>query len=212
MLYSDNIKINKNGIAFVDKNGNQLSFSRAGGKALNRIYNWWLDFGLFVADFIGGCPIWTVRKIVFNLYGLKIGKNSKIHVFCRFFQLNNISIGQDSVVGEFAFLDGRDKLLIGDHTDIASHVLIFNSEHDINDAYFTATTGPVMIGDYVFIGPRVTILPGVKIGKGAVIAAGAVVTKDVPAGKIFAGIPARQIGERKLKDFNYRLGRTRLFQ
>ena len=68
------------------------------------------------------------------------------------------------------------------------------------------------IGDYVFIGPRAIILPGVKIGRGAVVAAGAVVTKDVPEKTIVAGVPAETIGERRVKEFNYRLGRARLWQ
>ena len=68
------------------------------------------------------------------------------------------------------------------------------------------------MGDYVFIGPRVIILPGVKIGKGAVVAAGAVVTKDVSEFTIVGGVPAKEIGERKNKKPNYKLGRARLFQ
>jgi len=69
-----------------------------------------------------------------------------------------------------------------------------------------------MIEDYVFIGPRTIILPGVKIGKGAVIAAGAVVTKDVPPFAICGGVPAKIIGERRLKTLKYKLGRARWFR
>ena len=109
-------------------------------------------------------------------------------------------------------MDGRDKLTIGNHVDIASSVMIYNSEHNIESGDFMAVDGPVKIGDYVFVGPRAIILPGVTIGKGAVVAAGAVVTKDVPEYAIVGGVPAKIIGERKNKDLNYKLGRARLFQ
>ena len=90
--------------------------------------------------------------------------------------------------------------------------MIYNSEHDINDPFFKAREEEVIIEDYVFIGPRVTILPGVTVGKGAVVAAGAVVTEDVTPFAIVGGIPAKVIGERKLKVPQYKIGRARLFQ
>jgi len=212
MFYANNLKLTGNGLVFSDKNGRRLTTSQAVSKAVRRVYSWGQDFKLFWVNLIGGCPFWTVRKLIYRLAGVGIGRGAKIHVFCRFFEPGNIVLGQDSIVGEFAFLDGRAPLSIGNHTDIASQVLIYNSEHDINNPGFVAVDQPVKIGDYVFIGPRAIILPGVSIGNGAVVAAGAVVTKNVPEGKIFAGVPAREIGERKLKDFAYRLGRTRLFQ
>jgi len=177
-----------------------------------RFYNWWLDLRLFLVNTAGLCPFWFCRRFVYSLGGLKIGKKSKIHVFCRFFEPGGISIGEGTLIGESAFLDGRAKLRIGDHVDIASQVLIYNSEHDIESEDFRAVETPVEIDDYVFIGPRVIILPGVKIGKGAVVAAGAVVTHGVAPFKIVGGVPAKEIGERQRKDLRYRLGRSRLFQ
>jgi maltose O-acetyltransferase len=133
-------------------------------------------------------------------------------MWANFFEPSNIKIGEDTIIGNNVFLDGRAPLIIGNHVDIAAEVLVYNSEHDINSDDFHATEEPVEIGDYVFIGPRAIILPGVKVGKGAVIAAGAVVTCDVPEFTIVGGVPARKIGERKLKKLNYRLGRARWFQ
>ena len=144
--------------------------------------------------------------------GVKIGKGTTIHMGTKFFDPSGVIIGQDTMVGDNVFLDGRDNLIIGSHVDIASQVLIYNSEHDMNDAAFKAITAAVEIGDYVFLGPRSIILPGVRIGKGAIVAAGAVVTKNVPDFKMVGGVPAKEIGERKLNDLHYKLGRARLFQ
>lgn len=56
---------------------------------------------------------------------------------------------------------------------------------------------PICIQDNVFIGANATILKGVTIGSGAVIGACSVVTRNVPAGEIWAGNPAKFI--RKIK-------------
>lgn len=171
-----------------------------------------LEFGLMLLRWAGHIPSHIVRNSVYRLFGVKIGKGSTIHMWANFFNPGGVEIGEDTIIGDHCFLDGREKLKIGSHTAIAAQVLIYNSEHDLTSEDFKAICAPVEIGDYVFIGPRVIVLPGVKIGKGAVVAAGAVVTKDVEPFKIVGGIPAKEISERKLKDPHYKIGRAALFQ
>lgn len=197
---------------FKDRMGRPLTNAEASKKIIRRAFNWFLDLELLVITWAGLVPSHLFRLLIYKLAGIKIGKGSRVHIGARFFYPNNIEIGEGSIIGDNVFLDGRDKLKIGNHVDIASEVKIFNSEHDINSDDFGAIEAPVEIGDYVFLGPRVIILPGVKVGKGAVVAAGAVVTKDVEEFSIVGGVPATVIGERKLKDPRYKLGRARLFQ
>jgi len=199
-------------IQFKDKYGKKLKKEDVFKKILNRLYNYFLDFELFLLYYIGYFPSHMLRRFFFRLAGMKIGKGSTIHIGSRFFQPKNIEIGEDTIVGDHCFLDGRDNLKIGSHVAIASHVLIYNSEHNIHSQTFEAIEEPVVIEDYVFIGARVVILPGVKISYGAVVATGAVVTKDVPEKTIVAGVPAKPIGKRKVEKLNYKLGRARLFQ
>ncbi len=197
---------------FKDKNGNTLNWGEAINKILTRFYNYFLDFELMLLKCVGCIPFHCIRRCFYKLAGVKIGKGSTIHMGARFFQPKNIVIGEDTIIGDRAFMDGRAKLSIGSHTDIASEVMVYNSEHDIEKADFSAREEEVEIGDYCFIGPRVIILPGVKIGKGAIVGAGAVVNKNVGDFEIVGGVPAKVIGERNNKNPNYRLGRARLFQ
>lgn len=207
-----NLKITPQGFYFIDKDNRELSPLVALEKVLVRFYNYFLDFELYCLWLIGFIPFYTIRRFFYTLTGVKIGRRSVIHMGARFFLPKNIKIGEDSILGDHIFLDGRAKLNIGSHVDIASEVMIYNSEHNLTDETMKAHEAAVIIGDYVFIGPRAIILPGVTIGKGAVIAAGAVVTKDVPELTIVGGVPAKEIAKREIKVLNYSLGRARLFQ
>ena len=195
-----------------NKDGKELSSWEVKEKIFNRLYNYLADFGLFIIHLKMMVPSHHVRRFFMRLGGAKIGKGTSIHIGARFFSLKNIKIGEDTIIGYRCFLDGREELTIGSHVDVASEVMIYNSEHDVNSDSFSAVNGAVVIEDYVFVGPRAIILPGVTIGRGAVVAAGAVVTKDVNDFTIVGGVPAKVIGERKNKKPSYRLGRARLFQ
>lgn len=197
---------------FRDRNNRQLTWPEAVGKIGDRFYNYYLDLKVALLWCLGYIPSHIIRKAIFRLAGVKIGRGSTIHIGARFYQPKNVAIGQGTIIGDHATLDGRAKLTIGDHVDIASEVMIFNGQHDIHSQDFHPLESPVIIRDYVFIGPRAIILPGVTIGRGAVVAAGAVVTKDIDELIIVAGVPAQPIGQRQLKNLNYRLGRARLFQ
>jgi len=197
---------------FKDRTGKILTLEEFFSKVINRVKNIFLESEVYWLHLIGCVPCHCFRRFCYRLARIKIGKGSTIHTKTRFYNPRNIIIGEDTIVGEGAVLDGRARLIIGSHVDIVSEVMIYNSQHDIENENFTAVDKPVVIEDYVFIGPRAIILPGVTIGKGAIVAAGAVVTKDVPPYAIVGGVPAKIIGERKNKNLHYKLGRARWFR
>ena len=199
----------------------QLNFENksVNQKINNRIKAIWLELVTgFLWWFVGEIPSHSFRNLFYRLSGMKLAWGSKIHMRARIYDPRNITIGKDTIIGERVTLDGRRQLQgsksylkIGNHVDIASEVMIWNSQHDLRQADFRPIEEPVTIEDYVFIGPRAIILPGVTIGQGDVVAAGAVVTRDVPTKTIVAGVPAKPIGERQTK-LDYTLGRARVFQ
>ena len=99
------------------------------------------------------------------------------------------------------FINENVQITVGDVVEIGSD---FTCGRDVVIRSFDGHTicqegykisEPIKIGNHVWIGQGATVLKGVTIGDGAIIAAGAVVTKDVPAGCIAAGVPAKVVKE-----------------
>ena len=109
---------------FADKNGNKLTFVQAWPKIVNRLANIWLDLVLYKLMLVGHIPFHSIRNACYRFCGMKISKGSTLHMWARFYNPHNIEVGEDTVIGDNAFLDGRRKIKIGNHVDIASQVLI----------------------------------------------------------------------------------------
>jgi acetyltransferase-like isoleucine patch superfamily enzyme len=106
---------------------------------------------------------------------------------------HRVHIGSSSSLNDYVQMWGQFGVTIGNNVAIAAHVVITSASHDPNVyPYWTKVIGnPVVIEDGVWIGSGAIILPGVRIGARSIIGAGAVVTKDVAAGMIAVGSPAR---------------------
>ena len=108
--------------------------------------------------------------------------------------------GDQRSIGDGAHITAVNRIELGKNVLTGKYVLITDNAHgDADPALLEmapnkrplVSKGPVVIEDNVWIGEKASILPGVHIGRGAIIGAGAVVTKDVPAGCMALGVPAR---------------------
>ena len=142
---------------------------------------------------------------------VKLGRDVKIYDFVN---LYGCEIGDETKIGTFVEIQkgariGR-RVKVSSHTFICEGVTIEDNVfvgHGVtftNDLYPKATTAtgglqteadwkvvPTRVRKGASIGSGATILCGIDIGEGAIVGAGSVVTKDVPAGTIVAGNPAR---------------------
>jgi maltose O-acetyltransferase len=97
-------------------------------------------------------------------------------------------------------------ITIGTACQIATRVQLLTATHPIDPEprrIGWESAEPIVVGDNVWLGGGVIVCPGVTIGDDTVVGAGAVVTRDLPAGVVAVGSPAkvlREIGERDRVD------------
>jgi acetyltransferase-like isoleucine patch superfamily enzyme len=129
-----------------------------------------------------------------NLYGCEIGDDSKIGAFVEI--QKNASVGKCCKISSHTF--------ICEGVTIEDNVFIGHGVMFINDSYPRATAADgnlqteadwkverTVVKKGASIGSGATILSNVSIGENAIVGAGSVVTKDVPAGSIVVGNPAK---------------------
>jgi acetyltransferase-like isoleucine patch superfamily enzyme len=110
-----------------------------------------------------------------------------------------ISIADSSFIGRGCEFNIREGISIGRGCAIASGCKFIDHDHGVMDAQngeTPGTAGKIVICDYVWLGCNVVVLKNVRIGSNAVVGAGAVVTKNIPNGEVWAGVPARKIASR----------------
>lgn len=112
-----------------------------------------------------------------------------------------IETGIDVYLGPYTTVYGHGGVVIGKDTLISMHCRILSSNHARPSVGTIIRSQPdeplpTRIGCDVWLGTGVTVLGGVTIGDGCIVGAGAVVTRDLPAGSIALGVPAKVVGQR----------------
>lgn len=110
---------------------------------------------------------------------------------------NGLKVGSDFQMEKGCNIDANFPWLIeiGSNVTFASKVCLLAHDASTKKLVGYTRVGRVSVGNNVFVGYGAIILPGVTVGDNAVIGAGACVTKDVPAGKVAAGVPARILSD-----------------
>lgn len=113
----------------------------------------------------------------------------------RFFGNFNLTVQDDAAVtiGDDCSFGPNVTIVTPQHPLVAAERLAMrNPEGELKKVCYAQ---PVVIGDRCWLGANVVVCPGVTIGDNCVIGAGSVVTKDIPAGCIAVGNPARVLRE-----------------
>jgi acetyltransferase-like isoleucine patch superfamily enzyme len=137
-----------------------------------------------------------------NLYGCVVGNETRIGTFVEI--QAGAKIGSRCKISSHSFI--CEGVTIEDEVFIGHGVMFTNDKFPRATAEDGRLQGPsdwkvepIRVGRGASIGSNATILCGITIGAGATVGAGAVVTRDVPAGAIVAGVPARVTGPAALE-------------
>lgn len=152
--------------------------------------NVYLDHGVYLHACPGGISIGEDCRVMHGAI---------LHVYnFRDLPHAGISVGARCIVGEFSVIRGQGGVIIGNDVLIAPQVQILAVDHVVQTSRVPImtqgiTAQGIVIEDGVWLGAGAIVADGVRIGRHAVIGAGAVVTRDIPAGTVAMGIPARVI-------------------
>jgi putative colanic acid biosynthesis acetyltransferase WcaF len=155
---------------------------------------WWFTEAILFRPSPQVCYAW--RRALLRLFGAQIGRNVIIRPTARFTYPWKISIGDFAWIGDDVTLYSLGPIQIGAHTVISQHTYVCAGDHDYEAVDFPIRGIPTTIGSQVWLGTGVFVAPGTRIADGAVVGARSTVTRDVPAGMVCVGTPARPIKRR----------------
>jgi putative colanic acid biosynthesis acetyltransferase WcaF len=161
------------------------SFDRGRSKLVECL--WLLLDAVFVRSRLPGC---AHRRLILRAFGARVGKRVIIKPGARIKFPWRLEIGDDSWIGEDAWIDNLGTVKIGENCCISQGAYICTGSHDWGTATFDLIVNPARIGNCAWLGAHSVVGPGVNVGEGAVLSLGSVATSDLDGWAVYQGVPA----------------------
>lgn len=141
---------------------------------------------------------YSIRSMLLRFAGAKVGKRVRVRPSVRFELPWNLTIGDDSTIGDRAIVYCVGPVTIGKRVSISQMAHLCAGSHDYTREDLPLLRPPITIGDDVWIAADAFVGPNVTIGNGCVVGARSNVMKSLPEWTVCAGAPAKPLKERKL--------------
>ena len=138
------------------------------------------------------------RVFLLRCFGAKIGRNVHIYPSAMIYMPWNLSIGDNSCIGEWSLIYNLGLILIGKSVTISHKVHLCSGTHDYKNKKLPLIRKKIYIRDYAWVCTDVFIGPGCLIGEGAILGARSVVLSDINSWEIVGGNPAKFIKKRSI--------------
>lgn len=120
------------------------------------------------------------RKLILIVFGAKIGTGVRLSPGLKVKLPWRLSIGDYSWIGEDAWIDNIDFVIIGNNVCISQGVYFCTGNHDFKNENFNLICEAIYVDSESWVGAKSIIGPGNKIGKGSVIKMGSIISRDIP--------------------------------
>lgn len=139
------------------------------------------------------------RAMLLRWFGAKLAPNVRIRRTVRTEIPWNLTVGTQTAVGEFAILYCLGPITIGRYVTISQYVHLCAGTHETHNREMKLLRPPITIGDDVWIAADAFVGPDVAIGERTIVGARSSVFRDLPAGVVAVGNPAKPIRARVLE-------------
>jgi putative colanic acid biosynthesis acetyltransferase WcaF len=139
------------------------------------------------------------RRLLLRSFGARIAAHVHIYPTARIWAPWNLSCDEGASVAEDAVIYNPKPLHMGAHAIVSQQAYICGATHDFEDPAFPLIAFPMSLGAKSWVCARATVLPGVNLGEGAILGLGSVASRDLAPWTVYAGLPAREIKKRILR-------------
>ncbi|MBY0307216.1 MAG: hypothetical protein K2Q09_00595 [Phycisphaerales bacterium] len=138
-----------------------------------------------------------LRAAWLRLFGARIAAHVRVRPSVRVEQPWNLTIGENSSVGDRAILYCLGKVTVGANVSISQGAHVCAGTHDYRRPQMPLVRAPITIQDDAWVAADAFVGPGVTVGHGAILGARGVAMRNLEAGWVYAGNPAVKVKERK---------------
>lgn len=168
------------------------------GKSKFIVQLWWLVQAIFFKP--SPQLLYGWRRFLLRLFGAQIGKDVIIRPSVEVTYPWKLSIGDYSWIGDDVVLYTLGYINIGKNAVISQRSYLCTGSHDYKKLDFQIFSEAIYIEDECWLATDVYVSPGITIGQGTVVGARSSVFKDLPAGKICLGSPAKVLKNRIIEE------------
>ena len=136
------------------------------------------------------------RRAILRAFGATVSPSARVRPSVRIECPWNLTLGDNSVVGDRANLYALGSITLGDRVTVSQGAHLCAGTHDFTKPDFPLRTPPIAIGDDVWIAADAFVGPGVTCAEGALLGARGVAFKDLQPWTIYAGNPAQPLKPR----------------